>query len=499
MAKIDTQTIPSALRTSYRRSLQFAATALETDYIKKRNPFHAPPRQKAKASDAQLAVRRTFYECTKCFATQPATGGVTPPDVGPRNRSWWYDTALAINPFYPHGKRILGWDGEAQSGQKRPGSDFVYRLTHEYIKVDEQDFIDFYNDMKPLYGYPWSATNDPDEIAFKMWRIIAGEIEYSAKTYVYMALTPGQTSKQAVGDCEDMSILFFALLWKALLETGKNLDWVNSHVSLIYVDLGEVHHVYCWWKDKNNQTRIIECTSKTTDLPADIYGAPEYDTADPTWLFTRVDQVGEYDPWTIKPAEECGQFYYNYFMQQTLNAHFAKTTPDWCRPIPEQDTCAASFDPDGTWGNLHLAVREDIGYHLWGFVIFDTFLMPKTATRYLNLFCDIIISQYWTQYKTFIIDVYEVLEPWQEDVLTWNNKPALGNIISTKSINVDFGSPPLQAVFPNAYHKFTIPNAGSLPYGVCLILRAQTEYVAFQWDSKETAPDSAKVPFISLN
>jgi len=39
----------------------------------------------------QLAVRQAFKYCVDCFEMQPPTGGVEPPDKGPRGRDWWYD------------------------------------------------------------------------------------------------------------------------------------------------------------------------------------------------------------------------------------------------------------------------------------------------------------------------------------------------------------------------------------------------------------------------
>lgn len=43
------------------------------------------------ATNKQLAVREAFKKCTRCFANQPDTGGVTPPTYGPRSREWWYN------------------------------------------------------------------------------------------------------------------------------------------------------------------------------------------------------------------------------------------------------------------------------------------------------------------------------------------------------------------------------------------------------------------------
>jgi hypothetical protein len=44
-------------------------------------------------SATQLRQRADFLTCKNCFKLQPLTGGVEPPYLGPRNRSWWYAAA----------------------------------------------------------------------------------------------------------------------------------------------------------------------------------------------------------------------------------------------------------------------------------------------------------------------------------------------------------------------------------------------------------------------
>jgi len=41
-----------------------------------------------------------FLECIACWHRQPVAGGVEPPDIGPRNRSWWYNASLGSGLFY---------------------------------------------------------------------------------------------------------------------------------------------------------------------------------------------------------------------------------------------------------------------------------------------------------------------------------------------------------------------------------------------------------------
>ena len=48
----------------------------------------------------QRAVWDIFLRSVVCFAKQPDAGGVTPPDIGPRNRSWWFDNDPGVPPIY---------------------------------------------------------------------------------------------------------------------------------------------------------------------------------------------------------------------------------------------------------------------------------------------------------------------------------------------------------------------------------------------------------------
>jgi hypothetical protein len=52
------------------------------------------------ASDAQVNQRRKFTRAVACFRKQPDQGGVEPPALGPRNRSWWYDESTGSGMFY---------------------------------------------------------------------------------------------------------------------------------------------------------------------------------------------------------------------------------------------------------------------------------------------------------------------------------------------------------------------------------------------------------------
>ncbi len=48
----------------------------------------------------QCAHRIIFGKCVKCFNKQPDEGGVEPPELGYRNRSWWYTDAGGSGLWY---------------------------------------------------------------------------------------------------------------------------------------------------------------------------------------------------------------------------------------------------------------------------------------------------------------------------------------------------------------------------------------------------------------
>jgi len=102
MAKVDTQTIPSEDRKNYEGVLQPATTIFEKDYVRGRYPWRIPKMQDggASPSPAQQEVRKAFKKCVDCFNVQPYSGGATPPDLGPRNRSWWYAAAAGSGLWY---------------------------------------------------------------------------------------------------------------------------------------------------------------------------------------------------------------------------------------------------------------------------------------------------------------------------------------------------------------------------------------------------------------
>lgn len=119
--KVDTQNIPSELYDDYIGSLR-PSTQLQTNLfgtfkfgirkfgigpnvyiVRRRQPFRLPHMQGLgpnTPSGLQILVRHAFKKCVLCYNNQPYSGGVTPPAIGPRNRSWWYNDAASSGLWY---------------------------------------------------------------------------------------------------------------------------------------------------------------------------------------------------------------------------------------------------------------------------------------------------------------------------------------------------------------------------------------------------------------
>jgi len=110
MARVEGQDIPSEILDPYKTGFKVAALWLLTPWVGKRIAFKLANMQWRNAkrgkksgggpSAKQLAIRAAFSRCVQCYNNQPATGGATPPALGPRNRSWWFSDAIGSGLWY---------------------------------------------------------------------------------------------------------------------------------------------------------------------------------------------------------------------------------------------------------------------------------------------------------------------------------------------------------------------------------------------------------------
>lgn len=129
--------------------------------------------------------------------------------------------------------------------------------------------------------------------------------------------------------------------------------------------------------------------------------------------------------WWYTQAAGSGLWYYDYFMQQTLNSRFADTVPDWCKlesPVTDDTQVRSAWRNTnyGLYGLLYVMYAA-----LGGGVIQLYIKQPQSDLNYLSLYC------YSKSSADKELRIYNAGASWGEHTLTWNNKPALGSFIRT--------------------------------------------------------------------
>jgi len=137
--------------------------------------------------------------------------------------------------------------------------------------------------------------------------------------------------------------------------------------------------------------------------------------------------------WWFDEADGSGLWYYDYFMQQTLDVYIAGNVPDWCKEICERDTYTSESNPTTHYNTSEIVVMaETPGAEMWGYV-------RKDDPRYKTLHLYIIGNAggpgkdvpYWLDF--YIQETY-----WNGAVLDWDNQPAPGALIYTLDMLGEF-------------------------------------------------------------
>ena len=125
-----------------------------------------------------------------------------------------------------------------------------------------------------------------------------------------------------------------------------------------------------------------------------------------------------------------GLFYFDYFMQQTLNAMFADGKIDWCWQKIYNSAYVSEYSPNTNYGNhVELKVDGRAGLRCISYVEIN-----NKRAKYLNIRWHGVLDGAGGA-KGTKIEFYTVKEQWWENTITWNNKPPLINLIETKTLN----------------------------------------------------------------
>jgi len=135
--------------------------------------------------------------------------------------------------------------------------------------------------------------------------------------------------------------------------------------------------------------------------------------------------------WWYSQSLGSGLFYYNYFMQQTINSILGGSAPDWCK-IPITTFCwILSNVPNNNYSASSWFNMRD--YYSYKYKVLMHNQEKKTATFYAKT--RILNATYGTPKKLHIIGKI-VAGGWDYTTVTWNTQPAIISTYLDKTYNL---------------------------------------------------------------
>jgi len=167
--------------------------------------------------------------------------------------------------------------------------------------------------------------------------------------------------------------------------------------------------------------------------------------------------------WWYSEAQGSGLWYYDYFMQQTLNAYLSDEPPLWCswpvdysapvnnaypdRNYAYKDLIAANYE-----GILYRSYLKNVKYWHNSLWIIHGWGAPKEATENCPL------------------KIYSCSDSWSPYTITWNNMPELGDLIGEYTL-------PYEDVYP--FPRTEIPFKNDGVESICLVVEQEGKYAGF--------------------
>lgn len=129
-------------------------------------------------------------------------------------------------------------------------------------------------------------------------------------------------------------------------------------------------------------------------------------------------------------AAGTGLWYYNYYIQQTINTMLAGNVPDWCKTLFAADATVQSLYPDNNFGMDVWSMICNVAPPWGPFGICWHYIKTAFPGGYIWISIYVFSGHFPTP-NTIVLGVYETSPTWDEATITWNNKPACGNLIMT--------------------------------------------------------------------
>lgn len=133
--------------------------------------------------------------------------------------------------------------------------------------------------------------------------------------------------------------------------------------------------------------------------------------------------------WWYNAASGSGLWYYDYFIQQTMDSIIDVDVPPWTFQYMTGDSLVMSEAPD-TPGYAGWAVwlGKKVGFEHW-------YLIKKGPANYNYLaFWITAFEPSPVGWDSVILDCYDLVGGWNYWTVTWNNKPGVGRLISSAKL-----------------------------------------------------------------
>lgn len=140
-----------------------------------------------------------------------------------------------------------------------------------------------------------------------------------------------------------------------------------------------------------------------------------------------------------------GLWYYDYFIQQTLDIYLLGETPVYCQKLITGDSWVDTAAPDRGHGEEdEIFAQFSLTRSSWIYVTKN-----DPTTNIFHFFIQYMIWYPWIEGAKVTFDFWKVAGPIDEMGITWNNKPVLQEKIGTLEIPYDSD---------DTWHEIEIPN-----------------------------------------
>jgi len=144
-------------------------------------------------------------------------------------------------------------------------------------------------------------------------------------------------------------------------------------------------------------------------------------------------------------ASGSGLWYYDYFIQQSINTYLATGVPQWCKTYLTKDTFISSLSPNTNYGTrTYVYAGLPVGGEQWAW-----WNKIDPNANILRIWINGTLGPIGAQ-EAYYLDFYTSAGPWTETGLKWNNKPAIGALFHSEQSYGNF-SGYIYITCPNVY------------------------------------------------